>query len=85
MGGDEFMLLGWDLEEDEAVAIKKEWEEALDKLNKNDSGVECIIACGLAYGKDDFDLKELLKKADDLMYENKVAIKLSRGDDPNAR
>lgn len=85
MGGDEFMLLGWDLEEDEAVAIKKEWEEALDKLNKNDSGAECIIACGLAYGKDDFDLKELLKKADDLMYENKVAIKLSRGEDPNAR
>ena len=85
MGGDEFMLLGWDLDEDEAIAVKKEWEEALKKLNENDEGVECIIACGLAYGKDDYDLKELLKKADDLMYENKVAIKLSRGEDPNAR
>ena len=85
MGGDEFMLLGWDLDEDEAIAVKKEWEEALKKLNENDEGVECIIACGLAYGKDDYDLKELLKKAADLMYENKVAIKLSRGEDPNAR
>ena len=47
--------------------------------------VVLVIACGLAYGKDDFDLKELLKLADDRMYENKVAIKLSRGEDPNAR
>ena len=85
MGGDEFMLLGWDLTESEAEKLKKDWEEALAKLNENKEEVECVIACGLAYGKDDFDLKELLKLADDRMYENKVAIKISRGDDPNAR
>lgn len=28
---------------------------------------------------------ELLKLADERMYENKVAIKISRGDDPDAR
>ena len=85
MGGDEFMLLAWDMTETEAEKLKKDWEEALAKLNENKDEVECVIACGLAYGKDDFDLKELLKLADERMYENKVAIKLSRGDDPNAR
>ena len=85
MGGDEFMLFGWDMEEDEANALKKEWEGALAKLNEENDGLECVIACGLAYGKDEFDLKELLKLADERMYENKVAIKLSRGEDPNAR
>lgn len=85
MGGDEFMLFGWDMEEDEANALKKEWEGALAKLNEENDGLECVIACGLAYGKDEFDLKELLKLADERMYENKIAIKLSRGEDPNAR
>ena len=85
MGGDEFMLFGWDMDEAEAQALKKEWEEALAKLNEDKNDVECVIACGLAYGSEDFDLKELLKLADERMYENKVAIKLSRGEDPNAR
>lgn len=86
MGGDEFMLIGWDVSQEEAEEIKNDWEAALAKLNEEDSeGVECVVACGLAYGAPGYDLQELLKKADDLMYENKVAIKKARGDDPDAR
>jgi len=86
MGGDEFMLIGWDLEEAEAEQVKSEWEEALRKLNEEDAGgIECVIACGLAYGGGGHDLQELLKTADERMYENKVAIKKARGDDPDAR
>ena len=75
MGGDEFMLIGWDLTEEEAEAVKKEWEEALAKLNEAEGEIECVIACGLAYGGEGHDLQSLLKTADERMYENKVAIK----------
>ncbi len=85
MGGDEFMMIAWDLEESEAEAIKKEWEINLNTINRTSDDTECVIACGLAYGSGDFDLKALLKTADELMYENKVAIKISRGEDPNSR
>ena len=85
MGGDEFMLIAWDLSEDEAGDILTEWKDALDELNRTPGEIECVIACGLAYGENDYDLKELLKVADERMYENKVAIKKARGDDPNAR
>lgn len=85
MGGDEFMLIAWDLTEEEAEGIKADWVEALAQLNNAPEEIECVIACGLAYGDGDYDLKELLKVADERMYENKVAIKKARGDDPNAR
>ncbi len=84
MGGDEFMLIAWDLSEEEAQSVKSDWEAALAKLNEV-PGIECVIACGLAYGSEGYDLQELLKTADKRMYENKVAIKKARGDDPNAR
>ena len=91
MGGDEYMLIGWDLSEEEANGIKEEWEEVLEQINAMPAeddpfpDLECVVACGLAYGSGDYDLKELLKLADERMYKNKVAIKLSRGEDPNSR
>ena len=85
MGGDEYMLLAWDLDEAQAEDLRTQWQQALDKLNKEDTTLECVVACGLAYGAEGHDLKELLKLADERMYENKVAIKTARGDDPNSR
>ena len=85
MGGDEFMLIAWDLEEAEAEEIKTKWKAALDELNKADDGIECVIACGLVYGGPGHDLEAMLKEADEKMYADKVAIKTARGDDPNAR
>lgn len=85
MGGDEFMLLAWDLTQEEADTLLEDWRAALAKLNEEDKTLECVIACGLAYGTKGYNLSELLKLADDRMYENKVAIKISRGDDPNSR
>ncbi|MCR4584486.1 MAG: GGDEF domain-containing protein [Lachnospiraceae bacterium] len=85
MGGDEFMLLAWDLTEEEAEQIRIDWREALAELNTAQGEIECVIACGLAYGEGEIDIKELLRVADERMYENKVEIKKARGDDPNAR
>ena len=70
MGGDEYMLVGWDLSEEEANNIKEEWEEVLAQINASPAeddpfpDLECVVACGLAYGSGDYDLKELLKLAD---------------------
>ncbi|MBR5420198.1 MAG: GGDEF domain-containing protein [Lachnospiraceae bacterium] len=85
MGGDEFMVIAWDLEEEEAEQILEKWHTELDKLNEADDGIECVIACGLVYGGPGHDLEAMLKEADEKMYANKVAIKTARGDDPNAR
>lgn len=85
MGGDEFMLIAWDLEEQEAEEIKKKWQENLAELNRADDGIECIIACGLVYGGPGHDLEAMLKEADERMYADKVAIKTARGEDPNSR
>ncbi len=85
MGGDEFMLMAWDLSEEEAAQVKKDWEDALAELNDVPNDLECVIACGLAYGEGDFELKNILRIADERMYENKKAIKKARGDDPDAR
>ncbi len=70
LGGDEFMILAHDITEQEAADLKNRWEEALAELNENDSEIQCVIACGLAYGKGS-DLEELLKLADERMYSDK--------------
>ncbi|MCR5251296.1 MAG: GGDEF domain-containing protein [Lachnospiraceae bacterium] len=85
MGGDEFMMIAWDLEENEADTLKEQWAESLAKLNSEDDGIECVIACGLVYGGPGHDLQAMLKEADEKMYADKVAIKTARGDDPDAR
>ena len=74
MGGDEFMLLAHDLTEDEAQSLKIRWEEALSRLNEEDTEINCVIACGFAYGSGS-DLESLLKTADERMYEDKKAKK----------
>ncbi|MCR5674352.1 MAG: GGDEF domain-containing protein [Lachnospiraceae bacterium] len=85
MGGDEFMLVAWDVSEEEARALKKQWEEQLETLNRADDSFCCVIACGMAYGGSGHDLQALLKEADERMYQDKAAIKRANGDDPDAR
>ncbi len=85
MGGDEFLLVAWDVSMQEAEELLRKWHEALDTLNKEDDGIECVIACGLSYGGPGHDLEQVLKLADERMYADKVAIKRKRGDDPDAR
>ncbi len=85
MGGDEFMMVAWDLDEAEAQELKKRWLEELDRLNREEGEFECVVACGLVYGGPGHDLDAMLKEADELMYQDKVAIKRARGDDPDAR
>ena len=50
------------------------WKACLDEINRLEEG-ECVIACGVVYGQGDYDVDELLNRADELMYENKCELK----------
>ena len=85
LGGDEFMLIACDTDEKRADDIEARWREALKKINDAEEKVECVIACGRVTGHAPYDLTELLNESDALMYQDKRAIKIARGDDPDAR
>lgn len=85
LGGDEFMLIAADADETKAQRIERRWRDALAEINKNADGIECVIACGIKTGKKPYDIDQILEEADKLMYADKRAIKISRGDDPDAR
>ncbi len=75
VGGDEFMAVGLHLSRQEAEELLRSWEKGLAELNRMDDGIQCVIACGMVYGEKGYDLDALLKQADELMYEDKKAIK----------
>ncbi len=71
VGGDEFIVVGMHISREAMEQIRKDWEAGLAELNRTDDGVECVIACGTAYGEKGFDLEEVLAEADRRMYEDK--------------
>ena len=85
LGGDEFMLIACDADEEKAKEIEARWRVALQKINDAEEKIECVIACGIVTGHAPYDLTELLNESDALMYQDKRAIKIARGDDPDAR
>ena len=85
MGGDEFMMMACEVDEAQAKEIEAKWREALAKINEEQNDIECVIACGIKTGTAPYDIDAILEEADKLMYADKRAIKISRGDDPDAR
>jgi diguanylate cyclase (GGDEF)-like protein len=75
MGGDEFLMVACDVSEKEADELKKQWENELARLNTLNDGIECVIAVGMSYGEGEYNLSELIERADELMYEDKKAKK----------
>lgn len=70
MGGDEYLMIAFDIPLEEANHLKSEWEKCLSQLNERDDGINCVIACGMAYGSGE-EIDILLKAADERMYEDK--------------
>ena len=85
VGGDEFMAVALHLSREDALQLKEAWEEGLAECNFRNDGVECVIACGFAYGEKGYDLEALLAEADQQMYEDKKAKKAARGENPDRR
>lgn len=71
MGGDEYLMLGFNVTKEEAEERLAMWEKELAKLNTLDDGIECIVAVGLVYGEKPYDYDAMFKQADELMYEDK--------------
>ena len=85
VGGDEFMAVALHLSREDALQLKKVWEEGLAELNHRNDGIECVIACGFAYGEKNYDLEALLTEADQQMYKDKKSKKVLRGENPDRR
>ena len=75
VGGDEFIVVAIHVNREEAERILKTWEEGLAELNRQDDGIRCEIACGFAFGGEDYDLDEIFQSADEKMYADKKARK----------
>jgi len=75
VGGDEFVVVAIHVNREEAERIRSDWEKGLAELNRQDDGITCEIACGFAFGGDDYDLDEIFASADHEMYEDKKAHK----------
>ena len=78
MGGDEYLMVAINIEQEEVDRLRKRWEEELARLNEADDGINCVIAVGVAYAKAPYDFSELTKVADALMYEDKKIKKAGR-------
>lgn len=85
MGGDEFMMVACEADEQQAGEIEAKWREALARVNEENNDIECVIACGVMSGTAPYDIDWILEEADRRMYADKRAIKIARGDDPDAR
>lgn len=80
VGGDEFMVVALHVDREGAEKLKAEWEQGLEELNRQDGGIPCVIACGLAYGEKGYDLDKVMALADQRMYEDKKAKKAAQPD-----
>lgn len=85
VGGDEFLMVAGNVSEDKATEIRESWKAALDEINTNEPIPECVVACGMVFSEKHYDVDTVFREADRLMYEDKVAIKVARGEDPDAR
>lgn len=72
-GGDEFAIILPGLEEKEAEKILKNIDKKIKKYNEQDKVIPISISSGISSSKEGIDLMEVFKRADDLMYRNKLS------------
>lgn len=85
MGGDEFMVVITNKPRKECTQLINKWYSTVGCLNRKDDGFKCMMAYGVVFGGLNSDVDELVKEADEKMYQHKVRIKLENGEDPNSR
>ena len=78
VGGDEFIVVALHITRAEAEQLRRDWEKGLEELNRAEDGINCVIACGFAFGEKGYDLEAVLDEADRLMYEDKKALKAAQ-------
>ncbi|MDO5381158.1 MAG: GGDEF domain-containing protein [Eubacteriales bacterium] len=85
MGGDEFCILTNKLDRDDIRELISKVNDACDAYNKANPDIYPMdIACGYAFYDQllDYDIGDTLRRADKFMYENKLYIKMQKGELP---
>lgn len=80
MGGDEFMIVVCNVTRQTLKEYIDNWYPTVGVLNRDDDGFKCVLSYGVAYATKGQDFDAQQKKADDRMYEMKVAIKKKFGE-----
>lgn len=76
MGGDEFMVVACNISVKDMDALLHLWDVRLDALNEY-AEFPCTMAYGRAWSRDSIDLDELIRLADEDMYDRKQEMKKS--------
>ncbi len=77
-GGDEFVAVMPNCAESDIDAVIAKWQEALARINANGDGlIRCTIAHGTAFGTGEYALADVMKFADERMYDDKRRMKES--------
>jgi diguanylate cyclase (GGDEF)-like protein len=75
-GGDEFMAVMPNCAKGDMDAVVAKWQEALTELNASGGGaIRCTIAHGTAFGEGEYALVDVMKFADERMYDDKRRMK----------
>lgn len=75
VGGDEFVIIIANCAEDDIAGLIDIWKTKLAELNKKDDGIICSVSVGSAYGTGRYRIGDVLKLADERMYEEKRRMK----------
>lgn len=75
LGGDKFAVIGMDISEEKSKELYETWKRNLEELNNGDDRLKCMICCGSAYGKGDYDPDKLMEQADVGLYREKRRLK----------
>lgn len=77
-GGDEFIVIVINGDEEEIASIYRTWQERLKSLSE-ETGISCSVAVGSAWCESPSDLDSLIHQADNRMYVNKKKLKEIQG------
>lgn len=77
LGGDEFITIIEDGNEENTVNLLERWEKILAVINSKNEDCICEVAVGYAYGKGK-DIETIIEQADKKMYEDKKNKNKSR-------
>jgi len=79
VGGDEFVAVLTDCTQADIDAFLANWREKLAEVNSINDGIHCSVAAGAALGEGIYIISDVLKLADECMYDDKQRMKSENG------
>ena len=80
VGGDEFMIVVCNQTQQFVENVISKWYPTVGLLNRESDGFKCVLSYGIASGSQYCNFDDVMKRADDLMYDMKVALKKKFGE-----